>query len=131
MYSVRMSVTRKTSPWMKKIQSGKYGDVLRLAAQRLADEVIEHAQMDYMSKRKTDDPQSMIMDSFYYQLESGKNSFVLEVIAGGAKAPHLKYVEYKRKGFDGYYFMAAGAEYGRENAVRIVREEINKAMRGI
>lgn len=132
MYNVSITVKRRESPWIKKLRTGKHKDVIVRAANKLANMTIQHAQEYYISKRKSDDPVSMIIDSFGYELQDATGtSFNLLITAGGPSAPYAKYVEHSRKGFEGYGFMKKGAEYAKNNATRVVREEVQQSMRGI
>ena len=114
--------------WAQEYILRRSKEAMANAARKLGAEVIDHSIRHYLERRKSDDPVSMIVNSFYYKLDASETSFVLDVISGGTTAPHAKYVEYPRKNFDGYGFMKAGAEYAKKNSRRIIREEIKNSM---
>jgi hypothetical protein len=116
--------------WILKYLKVKNKLIMEEAARILAAEIIDHSIRHYLERRKSEDPVSMIVNSFGYKLNAGDTKFVLDVISGGTTAPHAKFVEYPRKGFTGYGFMKAGAEYARTNSRRIVKEQISKHLRG-
>ena len=59
-----------------------------------------------------------------YKSNVNNEGFVLDIICGGASAPHAKYVEYPRPGFPGYFFMLAGKDYGAKRIGPIIKEEV-------
>ena len=111
------------------ISRGKVKNALNSAAQKVAEVVIEEARMDYISKRKSTDPESMVIDSMKYNLDGeGDLSVSLVVFCDGATAPHAKYVEFPRQGFPGYFFMKAGGEAGSRVAGPILHGEMLLAL---
>jgi hypothetical protein len=123
-----------------KMETGKLGDpnyykdlvggALVRATERICEEVEEDAKDSYAQQKKsTPLLPSRIIDSFHYTTEDFNGTSVHGVVfAGGPDAPYAIYVNYPRKGFEGYYFMEDGALKGALVARGIVAEEIAKVI---
>lgn len=103
---------------------------------RTAKVVEDAAIEDYSHKRKTDKPpfkQSLIVNSFNYDLKEGSEFKAIAVVqAGGPMAPHFVLVEepHKLKGgkgmWPGYHILDAGMEEGEKQVDNIIREEFGE-----
>jgi hypothetical protein len=118
---------------------------LRLAAERsvnrVSEEIKNFAVTDYFIQRKTDNPESFIIKSFFVipAYFVGMSQVWGHVVAGGPGtlpnpnpvAPYAVYVDqghtYKNgKVFPGYHFMEYATEEGSKIAESIVFDELNK-----
>lgn len=104
---------------------------LNRAGDRVAEEVIEEARLIYASKRKSDDPISLVIDSMTYNKSLDNMSINIHVFCDGVKAPHAKFVERDRtlrngRRWKGYHFMQRGGEHGAKQAYNILMEELKK-----
>jgi len=125
MYTYNVKITRPIGTSRRfGYDKQRYNQAVERGLKRLASEVIEYSQLVYAGKRKSANPVSMVIDSFLYKSNVNNEGFVLDIICGGASAPHAKYVEYPRPGFPGYFFMLAGKDYGAKRIGPIIKEEI-------
>lgn len=110
--------------YSRKIQRG----ALR-AMDRTMSEASQVAQDYYMSKRKSTNPVSKVVDSFSYNVGLGVFKSVVGIVtAGGSKAPHAIYVDQPRrlrdgKMWPGYNFMEVGYLYAIERFPVYMRYE--------
>ena len=111
----------------KKIENAMVGTIARIC-----NVAKETAIADYLSKRKSDSPKSIIVESFTYNIPFINALMVHGIVYAGVtptgNAPWAIYVDQghtlrNNTNWEGYNFMAAGELAGEEAAVGIAREE--------
>lgn len=113
--------------------------VMISSASKIAKVVEQASKQDYMNKRKSKNSGSFVFGSFV--VEPGKATGAKEVraivFAGGQEAPHAVYVDQDRVLRNGkmwsevnskapYMFMLSGLNVGKEQSLRILKEEFSK-----
>ena len=113
MHKVR--IIKKGIENFKPIDIVKIKTAMENTVKRVNEEIIESARMDYISKRKSTDPVSLVIDSMSYNIRhNGELHIISTIFCDGSKAPHAIYVHEDRtlkNGalWKGYKFLDAGA----------------------
>lgn len=97
------------------------------AVKEITEKAKARAKEAYLRKKKETPKQpSLIIDSFEIEAKPLLGGARGILFAGGPRAPHFDFVNYPRKGFDGYFFMEEGVNHAKNFSFDIIKKSLEK-----